>query len=250
MSKYSDYRANGPTLLERHPELSSAYDCFGVDQDKHFELVTAICGTNGPGATTPLFKSDFVLLSVLNRSLDLVDGFLWAFNRWNLSTAAPCVRMQLDNVLRLGLLLKAGPGAADILLSGRPLNRERDPLSAPGKKYTLTDQRLREHASDRFPWLDLVYEKSSGWIHFSKVHVGVTMNVTTDRQISGRFPSDINLYPVDFLEQVLWAMRESTAGVLEIASAFAEGKRQASAGWVTPDSPQTEADRMSPQQPR
>jgi len=227
MSKYSEYRANEPMVLERHPALRPDYDHLIEDHDSHFNLVKALCGTNGPHNTTPLFQCDFVLLSVLNRSLDLLDGFIWSFNRWNLSTAAPTVRMQVDNLLRVALLFKAGPVAAEVLLSGRPLGKERDPLASPGKKNTLTDQRLREHARDRFPWLDLVYEKSSGWIHFSSVHIWVTMEITDEGQISGRFPSDISRYPFEFLEQVLWAMRKSTAGVLDIATEFADGKRHA-----------------------
>jgi hypothetical protein len=167
MSKYADYRANGPMVIERHSELRPGYDDLLEEHDRHFDLVRAICKGDDPGSSAPLFRCDFVLLSVLNRSLDLVDGFLWSFNRWNLSTAAPIARMQVDNLLRLALLSKAGPSAAvEILLSGRPLSKERDPLASPGKKFMLTDRRLREHAHDRFPWLDLVYEKSSGWIHF------------------------------------------------------------------------------------
>jgi hypothetical protein len=215
-------------MLERHVELQSAYDDLIERHDEHFEVVGAICGTNGPGKTTPLAPCDYVILSVLNRSLDLVDGFLWSFNRWNLSTAAPAVRMQVDNVLRLSLLLRAGPGpVVDLLLSGDPLNKIRDPLAPPDKKFKLTDERLRLYARERFPWLDLVYEKSSGWVHFSSVHIGVTLEVSEDRQLSSHFPSDINRYPLDFLEQVLWSMNEATSGVLDIAREFASAKAEA-----------------------
>ncbi len=232
MTKYSDYRSNGPAVLELHRDLRPAYDNLICCHDRHFDLVKAICGTNGPDETTPLFQCDLVILSVLNRSLDLVDGFLWSFNRWNLSTSAPAVRMQVDNVLRLALLSQAGPGpVVDVLLSGGPLHKEIDPLALPGQKTKLTDKCLREHARDRFPWLDLVYEKSSGWVHFSSVHIAVTMKVTGDGRIYGRFPSDISGYSFEFLEQVLWAMSESTGGVLEIATEFAEAKRHASVGW-------------------
>lgn len=228
VAKYTDYRSNGPTTLERHAELQSAYDELIESHDEHFEVVRDICGTNGSGRTTPLALCDFVILSVLNRSLDLVDGFLWSFNRWNLSTSAPAVRMQVDNVLRLSLLSRAGPGpVVDLLLSGDPLNKVRDPLAPPDKKFKLTDERLRLYARDRFPWLDLVYEKSSGWVHFSSVHIGVTLDVKEDGNLFGRFPSDISRYPFDFLEQVLWSMNEATSGVLDIAREFASAKAEA-----------------------
>lgn len=229
MTRYSDFRKNGLVMLEHHSELRPAFDALAQRHDEHFDLVQAICGTNGPDGAAPLFPCDFVILSVLNRSLDLVDGFLWSFNRWNLSTAAPLVRMQVDNVLRLSILSKAGPGlVVDLLLSGVPLDKQRDPFALPDEKFKLSDKRLREYARDRFPWLDLVYEKSSEWIHFSSVHIGVTMEVSKDGYISGRFPSDITKYPIEFLAQVLWAMGESTSGVLSIAREFANAKLLAS----------------------
>lgn len=231
MSKYDEIRSNGATVTGHYPALAAAFGHLIEDQDRHFALVQSL-GASEPGRTTPLFPVDIVLLSVLNRSLDLVAGFTWAYDRWNLSTAAPVVRMQVDNVLRLALLAKAPPGlVTDVLLSGKQLNKEWDPLATQGKKVKLTDQRLRDHARDRFAWLDLVYEKSSGWVHFSSVHIGVTMQVTDKGEIFMRFPSDINLYPFDFLEQVLWAMHEATAGVLEIVEEFANGKAQAARGW-------------------
>lgn len=153
MSRYAEYRANGPTVTGRYPALAPALEHLIEDQDRHFSIVKSICGTIGPVRTTPLFPVDFVLLSVLNRSLDLVAGFTWAYDRWNLSTAAPIVRMQVDNVLRLALLATAPPGSVtDALLSGKALNKEKDPLAPSGKNYRLTDQRLRDHARPRFPW--------------------------------------------------------------------------------------------------
>lgn len=232
MSKYEEVRSRGPRLTIRYPEFAAGMQALADQQDQHFVLVKALCGTQGPGKSTRLFDVDFVLLSVINRSLDLISGFRWSYDQWNLSTAAPIVRMQVDNLLRLALLAKAPPNSiAKTLLSGKALRKEADPLASPGKKHTLTDQRLREHARDRFPWIDLVYEKASGWVHFSSVHVGVSMQVTEDRKVFGRFPSDINRYPREFLEQVLWAMRQATSGLVEIVEGFARGKSHAAARW-------------------
>ncbi len=155
--------------------------------DTHFDLVHRLCGTTADWGTTPLFEVDIVLLSVLNRSLDLIDGFVGTYNRWNLRTAAPQVRMQVDNLLRLALIHAAPPHSVSrLLLSGDRLSNHADPLAPPGKKFKLTDARLRDHARPLFPWLDLVYEKASGWVHFSSVHIGVTMLVGADGTLSGR----------------------------------------------------------------
>lgn len=57
------------------------------------------------------------------------------------------------------------------------------------------------------------------------------MLVGADGALSGRFPSDIDHYPFDFLEQVLWAMNEATSGVVSLVDTFALGKEQASRNW-------------------
>jgi hypothetical protein len=57
------------------------------------------------------------------------------------------------------------------------------------------------------------------------------MLVSDDGTLSGRFPSDIDHYPFDFLEQVLWAMNEATRGVVSLVDTFASGKEQASSAW-------------------
>jgi hypothetical protein len=140
--------------------------------------------------------------------------------------------MQLDNLLRLALIQAAPPHSVSrLLLSGDRLSDHADPLAPPGKKFKLTDARLREHAAPLFPWLDPVYKKASEWVRFSSVHIGVTMFVGTDGTLSGRFPSDIDHYPFDSLEQVLWAMNEATSGVVSLVDSFASGKEQASRTW-------------------
>lgn len=232
MAKYEVFRRGQPTVTERYPQLASGFALLEEQQDTHFDLVHRLCGTTALRGSTPLFDVDIILLSVLNRSLDLIDGFVGTYNRWNLSTAAPQVRMQVDNLLRLAFIHAAPPhSVSGLLLSGDRLRNHVDPLAPPNKKFKLTDARLREHARPLFPWLDLVYEKASGWVHFSGVHIGVTMLVGADGTLSGRFPSDIDHYPFDFLEQVLWAMNEATSGVVSLVDIFASGKEQASRNW-------------------
>jgi hypothetical protein len=228
MTRYANNRIGVASVTTVYPSLAPALEYLGVQQDLHFDYVKRLCSTSGVGQPTPLFDIDLVLLSVLNRSLDLIDGFLATYDRWNLSTAAPQVRMQIDNVLRLSLVRVAPPGTVTrLLLSGERLSTQVDPLAPSGKKHKLTDANLRDHARDLFPWLDRVYEKSSGWVHFSSTHVGVTIHVDDEGTVSARFPSDTARYPYEFLEQVLWAMNEATAAILELVEYFASGKEHA-----------------------
>jgi hypothetical protein len=228
MNRYDTYRAGQQTVTTRFPQLEASLRFLESQQDAHFDVVMRLCGSSSGHGSVPLYEIDVVLLSVLNRSLDLIDGFRATFDRWNLTSAAPQVRMQVDNLLRLNLVLVAPPNTvARILLSGERMSRHLDPLAPPGSKVKLTDSKLREHARTKFPWLDRVYEKASEWVHFSETHVGVTMQLEHEgASVFGRFPSAIDVYPYDFLEQVLWAMNETTAGVLQIANDFANGKEQ------------------------
>jgi hypothetical protein len=231
MTKYEEFRGRQPRVTEQFPELAAALAVLGDQQDTHFSLVHRLLGTTQAQGSTPLFPADIVLMSVINRSLDLIEGFMGAYDRWNMSTAAPQVRMQVDNLLRVNLLYVAPAGSVtDTLLSGERLSKYVDPLAPAGKKFKLTDQRLREHAAPMFDWLDLVYEKASSWVHFSAVHIRVTMQVDDDGNIEGRFPSDIDRYSYDFLKQVLWSMNQATHGVIKVIETFAAGKEAALAG--------------------
>lgn len=185
-------------------------------QDIHFDLVLRLLGGNEAGKSASLRLVDFLLLSVIQRSLDLVEGFCGTYDNWNLSTAAPLVRLQIDNLLRLSLLTVASnDSVVSVLLSEERLDQQQDPLAPPGKKAKLTDALLREYARSAFPWVDTVYKHASRWVHFSNVHVAATLQFDEDgKTFSGRFPTDIHFYPLEFLEQVLSSMIRTTEGIL------------------------------------
>jgi hypothetical protein len=48
-----------------------------------------------------LYVPDLLMWSFAQRSYALVDGFLGAFDTWNLLVAAPLVRLQIDTLVRL-----------------------------------------------------------------------------------------------------------------------------------------------------
>lgn len=228
MTKYVEYRSKLPRVSARYPELAAGLELLERQQDDHFAFVNHLLAPTSDDGTAALFEVDIVLLSIANRSLDLIDGFLATFDRWNFSTAAPLVRLQVDNLMRATILQLAPPNTLTTpMLAGKNLSKVPDPLRPDGTKVKLTDQRLCQHASTVFDWLDLVYRQSSGWVHFSGVHVGVTMKVDDDGRIESRFPSDIDRYPFEFVEQVLWAMLKATDGLLEVLIGFAQGKAAA-----------------------
>ena len=228
MSLYKKYRQEEPLVTERYPELSDQLSNLVELQDDHFDMVKKLLAPRGSSGTSPLFNLDILTLSILNRSLDLIQGFCEAYPTWNLTVAAPVVRMQLDNVMRLVIIIDApaSAGLVDAMLDGERLSKVTDPLGPPGKRYKLTDSRLQEHAERHFPWLRLVYDKTSKWVHFSPTFVGSTFRVDDDI-IAARFPFSTDKIPLELLESVLWAMYQASAAVLYCADEIAKAKHLA-----------------------
>jgi hypothetical protein len=115
-----------------------------------------------------LFPADVVALSVLDRSMSLIRGFVLLVKNGGYIPAAGILRMQLDNVLRFdGVSSSPDPhDVANKMLNGVPLRKIADDA---GKK--MTDARLKERISEANPWIEHVYKLSSGYIHLSEQHV-------------------------------------------------------------------------------
>jgi hypothetical protein len=113
------------------------------------------------------------------RSYVLGDGFIDAFDTWNPIVAAPLLRMQLDNLVRLSFMVRA-PSASDVarhVVLGGEFRKLRD---SDGK--LLNDARLLEDAKEFHPWIPAVYRATSGWVHFSPAHVYAAVRMARDEQ--------------------------------------------------------------------
>jgi len=107
-------------------------------------------------------------LSVLNRSLELYDGFLLLAKNGNYGCCMALLRMQLDNVLRFyGILITEDQHeAANRIFNGTQLNKIKD---KDGEK--LRDFYLVKRLSEQNNWIEHVYKLCSGYIHLSDQHV-------------------------------------------------------------------------------
>ena len=161
------------------------------------------------------------------RSYSLVDGFLDAFDTWNPIVAAPLIRMQLDNLVRLSYMCLA-PSSTDVarhVLSGGEFRKLRDP---DGR--VLTDARLIRHAREFHPWVPAVYEATSGWVHFSPAHVYAAVRLKHDEAgeptdvLNITVPLTSDDIPVSALEELLGAMTKATEEVFGYADAWQQRK--------------------------
>ena len=115
-----------------------------------------------------MYPMDFLVAAVLNRSLCLLAGFSRLVEQRNLVAAAPLLRLQLDNGLRLSAawLVDEPHQLAMAVLAGEKISSLRDRFG-----MRMTDRQLVTTLSADHPWIPSVYEHTSGYVHLSEKHM-------------------------------------------------------------------------------
>lgn len=161
-----------------------------------------------------LYSVDMFLAACMSRSYSITDGFLDAFDNWNVVVAAPLLRIQLDTLVRVSYTTRAprSDEVASCILMGGEFRKLKD---SEGK--FLTDKRLGELASPHHPWVSAVYDATSGWIHLSPAHVfatwqlGETMEPDELGKLVGGTPIRPEQIPLSALEELIGAITQATA---------------------------------------
>lgn len=154
-------------------------------------------------------------------------GSWTTFDAWNPIVAAPLVRMQIDNLVRLSYMCRA-PSSTDVarhvLLGGE------FPKLHDGDGKFLTDARLIHHAKEFHPWVEAVYEATSGWVHFSPAHVCAAVRLKRDEEgkatdtLSITVPLTADDVPLSAVEELLGAMTKATEEVFGYAEVWEQRK--------------------------
>lgn len=113
-----------------------------------------------------LHIEDLFLCSAIDKSIKLIDSFLFALRQRNITVLASLTRIQLDCVLRtfaLTLVKSSDKFCEEVLLHNKQINKI---IGIDGKK--LTDFHLCELLGDILH-LDIqrLYSQISGFVHFS-----------------------------------------------------------------------------------
>jgi len=225
--------------FERYPnELAPNRVKLGQLLDHHSTLSMRFMGAGGA-----LWLTDVWMLGVALRSFHLVEGFIQAFDSWNVTVAAPIVRMQIDSLVRTVYVAQAPDRDALImaLMGGEQL---RNLKAYDNSKQNVTDRELVERAGSIYDWLPPVYEKSNEWVHFSERHI---LNATQPAdsgtvdpdnfKLVMRIPFPIEEIPVSFLAEVLSAMRETTRELFGWFELWEQHKQQLGDGSTDDDEP-------------
>lgn len=126
-----------------------------------------------------MYRADFYVMGALRRVMALTKGFVRMIEDRNFLCAAPLVRMQLDNALRVfALSLVADRETlAGKLLDGEPLSKLKGDA---GEK--LRDAYLVEKLSEHYDWVKPLYAETSGFVHLSERHFFVAISKTDETE--------------------------------------------------------------------
>jgi hypothetical protein len=115
-----------------------------------------------------LYMFDLLAIAALNRSAGLCSGFRQLIRSRNFICAAPLIRLQIDNALRLyaGSIVRDPRGYALSVLKGESVRRLKDRHG-----NLMRDDYLVRGVSDEFPWVPNVYANTSAYVHLSEKHM-------------------------------------------------------------------------------
>jgi hypothetical protein len=133
-------------------------------EEEHLRLAEAMTEAYG-GA---LYWMDLFAYGALNRSKAQLAGFTQLIRARNLVCAGALLRLQLDTALRFSAawLVQDPHAFALAVMRG---TRVRDLADRTGRK--MTDAYLVQCLSRQFDWVSRVYERTSGYVHLSDVHL-------------------------------------------------------------------------------
>jgi hypothetical protein len=152
---------------ERYPNLNEKREILN-----HFRVNANQIGNTIIHRYTPTNPYEiFFLAGIINRSIDLVEGFNLLLEDWNLLCAIPIIRMQLDNLLRLNYLSKLENSDEIYELFKKVSSGEKFDKIKDNEGKNLNELRLRDYARKEFPWVDDIYKNTSKYVHFSDRHI-------------------------------------------------------------------------------
>ncbi len=169
--------------------------------------------TNAYGGA--FYGMDFLAYGALNRSKAHLAGFTQLIRSRNFVCAGALLRLQLDTALRLSAawLVDSPHDFALAVLAGQQV---RQLVDRSGKK--LTDRYLVSVLGAELPWIPRVYERTSGYIHLSSVHIFSAISSVGDHAEARTFEVKISEFdkplPTEIYIEAIDAFAESTRVLL------------------------------------
>lgn len=134
-------------------------------------------GMQGDGGA--MYPFDFWTNAAANRGIQLSSGFRSLIKKRNAISSGALLRLQIDTALRFsaGWLVNDPHGFVKQIMNGEQIKKLAD-----SDGNLMTDRYLMERMAQKHPWIEEVYKRTSGYVHFSDVHIWSTLCGTEKKE--------------------------------------------------------------------
>lgn len=166
------------------------------------KIATAVIGES-------LFKTDLYFCALLNKSVQLTDGFIELIQNRNLTCAGILLRSNMDNCLRLfAMYIANNPDeVVDCLMRGGRIDKLTD---KNGKR--LRDGYLKTKLGKYDNKFEVVYNNASGYVHFSEKGFFQSVSALSGGyqialQVSHEVPEEANEYILECIQAYIYFLK-------------------------------------------
>ncbi|APU10040.1 MULTISPECIES: hypothetical protein [Cellulophaga] len=171
--------------------------------------------------TSTIYPLDKLLIAVLDRSLNLISGFILLIKNENFTAASHLIRCHLDNCLRLsGAWLVDNPQHfAEQVIKGIKISKIKDRY---GKK--LYDNYLAQQMNKNYPGISDVYDECCGFIHLSNKHILMSSKLIDSNKLEFKINKRDSYISDETKIKAIELMEDITKMVLDFSEDYIETK--------------------------
>ena len=194
--------------MSQHPSDTIKVALANLEADEKTMLDQATDMMQAHGGA--IYEFDFLVCAAINRSVALSAGFRTMIRDQNFISAGALLRLQLDTAFRVfaGFIVDKPHEFAVSVLEGKHIRNMKDRNGQRMTDHYLVSQLVKE-----YPWIELVYENTSGYVHLSDKHFFNTFDYA-DREKRSGYVLKIGSGDIDFPDEIyleaISAFRAST----------------------------------------
>lgn len=209
--------------VDRFPKLKEKYDLLDQLLGAHLGLAHDMLLID----EGRIYDLDQFALTILNRSMNLVDGMISLTERWNSVSAIALLRLQVDNLLRFYYVATEKDERHEILKQWREGKRWDKIRNLKGEK--LTDRLMLNHAKETYDWVEEMYDRTCKHVHLTfSSHFGVLFRDYDRKEDIGKMAFGIGSehWSEELLDKYLYDVGNVTDAIMKIALGWNHSKKQ------------------------
>jgi len=177
--------------------------------------------------TFGIYTFDLYCSAIVNRTLNLSQGFANLIRNNNFIAAAPLVRINLDSLLRLFAAFQVDHNIdtfAHNVIKGQAIDKTKDKDGKMMKDSYLVDLLSSKKG---YGWVKKIYKTGNEYVHFTSQHIFASLKVDKSKnKITVKGIAQFGDLYIDYNEK-LWAtkaMAQITKGIIDILNFWTKYK--------------------------